>query len=124
MSYPHIYLSSTRSPPPQLPQVKYLQHKSNIAVKRTCTPELWHLFHSKANWGLAVDGRKIKASAVLVEEESKPWAPTDPWRQEVPAGLGPEVLERRNLTNTYRCRQHLAGRLYPVRDSSMVHLKM
>ena len=25
-------------------------------------------------------------------------------------------------TNTYRCRQHLAGRLYPVRDSSMRRL--
>ncbi len=51
-----------------LGQVKYLQHKSNVAVKRTCTPELWHLFHSKANWGLAIDGRKYKASAIVVSK--------------------------------------------------------
>ena len=44
------------------------------------------------------------------------------WRMPIPDLGGPEELERRNLTNTYRCRQHLAGRLYPVRDSSMRRL--
>ncbi len=100
--------------------VKYLQKKSHVRVRRTCTPELWHLFHSKANWGLAIDGRKIRASAVAEEEAEQPWTADMPWKQPLPAFDGPQVLADRNLTNTYRCRQHLAGRLYPVRDKRSV----
>jgi hypothetical protein len=57
-------------------------------------------------------------------EEPTSFSPQADWRMPIPNLGGPDELERRNLTNTYRCRQHLAGRLYPVRDSSMRRIPM
>ncbi len=91
--------------------VKYLQKKAHVRVIRLCTPEFWHLYHSKANWNLGVDGRSIGGAP----EDEGDFDGSKPWRLPLGYDDGPQVLVQRNLTNAYRCRQHLAGRLYPPR---------
>ena len=37
-----------------------LRNSGKVHLQRACTPELWHLYHSKANWGVSLNGMRHK----------------------------------------------------------------
>lgn len=93
--------------------------KKVVTLQRACTPELWHLYHSKAGWGISVNGmatsKQQRAAAAAAAGSSSSTAANSPnnsstaggpqWRLELPKPDGPQVIQDRlgAKLDGYRC---------------------
>ena len=84
--------------------------KKVVTLQRACTPELWHLYHSKAGWGISVNGmatnKQRLAAMAEAQADPRPGTPIDPdWRLPLPRPDGPEVIQDRlgAKLDGYRC---------------------
>ena len=78
-----------------------MKRKGTVRLQRACTPELWHLFHSKASWAMSADGMRHQPG-----QTAAPANGTDDWKLALPRADGPQVLQSRPAysLNSHKCR--------------------
>lgn len=86
--------------------------KKVVNLQRACTPELWHLYHSKAGWGISVNGmatsKQQRAVATVASNNGQAndtQSTHPPWQLDLPKPDGPDVIQGRlgAKLDGYRC---------------------
>lgn len=84
----------------------WMRERSGVRMLRDCTPELWHLFHTKRAWSASLDGE-------VWTQRAKPWAKGDPWKWRMPVADGPAQLRERGDVFKLLCQAAKDGEIYP-----------